>query len=167
MNQLLILLLLMPLQFDASGSIQRGVDVNPSNIVTSHASNEGEIDQPQVEPKNHMTICEIRDRRSSVVNEVVRTSGNLVTDGLTYTYLEDPACREARNTLQLSSFTKIVGDETVRHFISNRNKKCSKGASAYCFGDVRLSISGRIYEDQEGMLAIEMMHVYEWQSLKD
>lgn len=125
--------------------------------------------RPKDLPPDHMekpmTICEIRAKRDALLNKIVTTNGNLVSDGRTYTYFEDPACGIHRNTLQASSFTKIQGDEAVKKFIDARNMKCSTSPSAYCFGDLNVSFSGRIYEDDEGMLAVELLHIYEWHSV--
>jgi hypothetical protein len=111
------------------------------------------------------TICEIRENRNEHIGTVVRTTGTFVTDGMTFSFFVDRNCGTKRNSVNLSSSTVTPpGDDTVRKFWEHFNtRNCWTRKIAYCNKDAKLDVVGRVVEDKEGFLQIQLMHIYRYE----
>lgn len=145
--------------------IHRGLRILLVAILASILS--GCVSFPQLHNPAHdgasnvVSICEIRAKRNTFIGRTVRTKGIFESDGMTFSYLQDKQCAAESNTIRVSSLSTPKGDSTVVDFVERRKESCSRTTKAYCSGGFSVDVLGAITENREGLLQIDLLHVYQ------
>ena len=109
--------------------------------------------EAQLPAYTQSTICELRANRAASMGKIFRVKGVFVSDGLTFGYFEDTHCGAERNSMFLGT---TLANESVKAFDQYQMKNCQP----YCSKDVELDVAGVVTENDEGLLRLELVHVY-------
>jgi hypothetical protein len=106
------------------------------------------------------TICEVRKNRAASIGMLVRVKGVYISDGLTFGYFKDSNCGSSSNSIRLNTSNKSISDSSVAEFDRYLQKECQGSRSGYCVNDFELDVVGVVSENDEGLLRLELVHVY-------